>query len=337
MLSSVDFSISPSTIAIINNLPFDELGEFLDGFLDHVMRNDNVDFAWKSLVHSAFLRYCTYYDKEGDGDSVKNGLYEKLEARFKQIVETTKLKLGEEPPEYYNTQWESYTTAAGELDRLFDHFNVNWIARPRAKGEQLYPIKTLAVVIWWKSFSDLNFNMSPTIEGYGVHDVVQKSEALASGEFVGDDAALKEYFGRRLELIAQTVKLKQGEELLKCYATQWESYTNAADCFGRLFDSQCEGKQVYPVKTYAVAQWRQHILLQPVVTVAPGVTVAPAFTVAQAFTVALMKLVAAKRGGTQIDLALVKKVLKSLVSLVASDPTREYLDVYREHFEALFL
>ncbi|KAJ7898247.1 Cullin repeat-like-containing domain protein, partial [Mycena olivaceomarginata] len=120
----------------------------------------------------------------------------------------------------------------------------------------------------------------------------------------------------------QNAESLQGEELLRYYDTQWGRYKNTADCLDRLFEYlNREGKQVYPVKTLAVSQWCQHILLQP------------------AFIVALMKLVAAKRKGTQIDLALVKKVLNSLVSLDldASDPTRECLDVYKEHFEALFL
>lgn len=83
---------------------------------------------------------------------------------------------------------------------------------------------------------------------------------------------------------------------------------------------------IYAVHQLALAQWRTQFFLN---IQNQNAKIANS----------VLKLIAQQRNGESIDQGLVKKVVDSFVSLGLdnSDPNKECLDIYREHFESPFI
>ncbi|KAG6811936.1 hypothetical protein H0H92_005165 [Tricholoma furcatifolium] len=155
---------------------------------------------------------------------------------------------------------------------------------------------------------------------------------------VGSDlyTKLSAYFVEHFRPMVQTCETLQDIELLRYYATQWDRYTTGANFLNRLFTylnrywvkrERDEGKKnVYPVYTLALSQWKDVFFKQ-------------IQKEDRKLTTAVLRLITQQRNGETIDQGLVKKVVDSFVSLGldSSDLNKECLDVYKEHFEGPFL
>ncbi|THV03349.1 Cullin-domain-containing protein [Dendrothele bispora CBS 962.96] len=155
---------------------------------------------------------------------------------------------------------------------------------------------------------------------------------------VGADlyAKLSEYFVEHFKPMKDKAAKLQDEELLRYYASEWDRYTTGANYLNRLFTylnrywvkrERDEGKKaVYQVYTLALAQWKQHFFV-------------PIQRENSKLAGAILRLIERQRNGEAIDQGLVKKVVFSFVSLGLdnTDPNKECLDIYKEHFETPFI
>ncbi|KAK7470072.1 ubiquitin ligase (cullin) of SCF [Stygiomarasmius scandens] len=155
---------------------------------------------------------------------------------------------------------------------------------------------------------------------------------------VGADlyAKLSEYFVEHFRPMKEKATGLQDEELLRYYAAEWDRYTTGANYLNRLFTylnrywvkrERDEGKKaVYQVYTLALAQWKSHFFL-------------PIQRENAKLAGAILRLIERQRNGEVIDQGLVKKVVFSFVSLGLdnTDPNKECLDIYKEHFEVPFI
>ncbi|KAF7343139.1 Ubiquitin-protein ligase [Mycena venus] len=129
---------------------------------------------------------------------------------------------------------------------------------------------------------------------------------------------------------AQTV---EDDSLLRYYADEWDRCTTGANYLDQLFrhlnrysgkGERAVGKySAYQVSTLVLESWLQHVLrpLRPPITSI------------------ILRMVIAQRGGSQIDEALVKKVVGSFFYLGPCYPdlNQECLEAYGREFEAAFL
>ncbi|KIK65002.1 hypothetical protein GYMLUDRAFT_39413 [Collybiopsis luxurians FD-317 M1] len=147
---------------------------------------------------------------------------------------------------------------------------------------------------------------------------------------------LKEYFVEHLKPMKEKAAGLQDEALLRYYATEWDRYITGANVLDHLFSylnrswvkrERDEGERdVYPVYTLALSQWRQHFFM-------------PIQKEAAKLAGALLCLIERHRNGEVIDQGLVKKVVFSFVSLGLDnyDPYGECLEIYKEHLETPFI
>ncbi|KAH8796887.1 Cullin [Flagelloscypha sp. PMI_526] len=189
------------------------------------------------------------------------------------------------------------------------------------------------------SFSNYT-NLYTTVYNYCTSTKMQgKLEHNRTGaNLVGSDLynKLSEYFVAHFHPITGQAAALQDEELLRFYTAQWDRYTTGANYLNRLFTylnrywvkrERDEGKkQVYQVYTLALAQWKNEFFMH---VQGPQ----------KKLTNAVLRLVERQRNGEVIDQGLVKKVVDSFVSLGLdnTDPNKECLDVYKEHFEEPFI
>ncbi|KAF9014369.1 Cullin-domain-containing protein [Hymenopellis radicata] len=160
----------------------------------------------------------------------------------------------------------------------------------------------------------------------------------AGANLVGSDLyhKLTEYFTIHFVPMKQAAASLQDEELLRYYAAEWTRYTTGANYLNRLFTylnrywvkrERDEGKKdIYQVYTLALAQWKSQFFVHIQKDNAK-------------LAGAVLRLIERQRNGDVIDQGLVKKVVLSFVSLGLdnTDPNKECLDVYKEHFETPFI
>ncbi|KAJ7599806.1 Cullin repeat-like-containing domain protein, partial [Mycena floridula] len=147
---------------------------------------------------------------------------------------------------------------------------------------------------------------------------------------------LSEYFVSHFKPMKEKTATLQDEDLLRYYAAEWDRYTMGATHLNRLFTyfnrswvqrERIKGeKGVYQVYSLALAQWKIHFF-------------EPIQKENSKLAGAILRLIERERNGDVIDQGLVKKVIFSFVSigLDDTDPDKECLDVYKEHFEAPFI
>ncbi|KAL1716976.1 Cullin [Schizophyllum commune] len=183
-------------------------------------------------------------------------------------------------------------------------------------------------------------NLYTTVYNYCTSTKMQgKLEGNRSGaNLVGADLyqKLTVYLQEHFKPMLLKFDTLQDEELLRYYAQEWDRYTTGANYLNRLFTylnrywvkrERDEGKKtVYQVYTLALAQWKSGVFLhiQGQDSKLAG---------------ALLRMIERQRNGDVVDQGLIKKVVDSFVSLGLdnSDPNKECLDVYKEHFETPFL
>ncbi|PFH50426.1 hypothetical protein AMATHDRAFT_61141 [Amanita thiersii Skay4041] len=155
---------------------------------------------------------------------------------------------------------------------------------------------------------------------------------------VGSDLynKLSMYFMDHFKSMVKVTEGLQDVELLRYYADQWDRYTTGTNFLNRLFiylnrywvkRERDEGKKtVYQVYTLSLAQWKQGFFMHVQKDNAKLVN-------------AVLRLITQQRNGEIIDQGLVKKVVDSLVSLGLdnTDPNKECLDIYKDHFETPFI
>ncbi|KAM6496298.1 Cullin [Amanita muscaria] len=155
---------------------------------------------------------------------------------------------------------------------------------------------------------------------------------------VGSDLynKLSIYFLDHFKPMIQATERLQDVDLLRYYTEQWDRYTTGANYLNRLCiylnrywvkRERDEGKKtVYPVFTLALAQWKQGFFIHVQQDDAKLVN-------------AILRLITQQRNGELIDQGLVKKAVDSLVSLGLdpTDPHKECLEIYKEHFETPFI
>ncbi|KIY70348.1 ubiquitin-protein ligase [Cylindrobasidium torrendii FP15055 ss-10] len=180
-----------------------------------------------------------------------------------------------------------------------------------------------------------NYCTSTKMTGMGSS---KPDNSRAGANLVGSDLyqKLTEYFTIHFVPMKQTAAGLQDEELLRYYAQEWARYTTGANYLNRLFTylnrywvkrERDEGKKdIYQVYTLALAQWRTQFFL-------------PIQRDGSKLAGAVLRLIERQRNGDVIDQGLVKKVVLSFVSLGLdnTDPNKECLDIYKEHFETPFI
>ncbi|KAJ8072146.1 ubiquitin ligase (cullin) of SCF [Marasmius tenuissimus] len=163
-------------------------------------------------------------------------------------------------------------------------------------------------------------------------------ETKTGANLVGADlyGKLTDYFTGHFKAMKDKAAELHNEELLRYYATEWDRYTTGANYLNRLFTylnrywvkrERDEGKrEVYQVYMLALAQWKKEFFV-------------PIQQDKNKLVDALLRLIERQRNGEAIDQSLVKKVVFSFVSLGldSTDPNKECLDVYKEHFELPFI
>lgn len=124
------------------------------------------------------------------------------------------------------------------------------------------------------------------------------------------------YFVTYLNNIRDKANGLQEEELLTYYADEWQRYTAGTQYINRLFTylnrhyvkKERDGgrKDVYPVYTLALVQWKEHLLV-------------PMQQQNDGLTIALLHLTERQRNGEIIDQNLLKRVVDSFVALGLND------------------
>ncbi|KAH8793122.1 Cullin [Flagelloscypha sp. PMI_526] len=183
-------------------------------------------------------------------------------------------------------------------------------------------------------------NMHTTVYNYCTSSNMPRGlwQNRTGPNFVGFDLynKLSEYFVAYFHPITEQVAVLQDEELLRFYGARWEYFTPRARYLNNIFGylnrdwvqrERDEGrKQVYPVYTLALVQWKNEFLMH---VQGPQ----------KRLTNAVLHLVERQRNGEFIGHDLIKKVVYSFVSLGIdeNDLNKECLDVYKEHFEEPFI
>ncbi|KAK0186412.1 Cullin [Armillaria mellea] len=148
---------------------------------------------------------------------------------------------------------------------------------------------------------------------------------------------LIQYFVAYLKNIQDNANCLREEALLTYYVDEWQRYTARVQFVHRVFSSlngswiagerrQKNGKNVYPVYTLALMQWKDRLLV-------------PMQQQNYRLTIALLHLVERQRNGEAIDQNLLKRVVDSFVALGLNDEdlNMRCLDVYKNHIETPFL
>ncbi|KAK0440261.1 Cullin [Armillaria borealis] len=147
---------------------------------------------------------------------------------------------------------------------------------------------------------------------------------------------LIQYFVAYLKNIRDNANRLREEALLTYYADEWRRYTAGTQYVHRVFsylnrswvagERRQKYKNVYPVYTLALVQWKDHLLV-------------PMQQQNNRLTIALLHLVERQRNGETIDQSLLKMVVDSFVALGLNDEDliMRCLDVYRDHIETPFL
>ncbi|KAF5373527.1 hypothetical protein D9757_010502 [Collybiopsis confluens] len=175
------------------------------------------------------------------------------------------------------------------------------------------------------------------------------NRSRGGGVLLGADLykEIQRFLEAHLRPMKEKAQSLQPEDLLRYYVNEWERYTAGAKILNRVFAyfnrhwvkrEQHEGKkgeywreeeeEVYEVYTLALIQWKDYVFL-------------PIQQDETKLTDALLNLIDRRRKGDSkmADEGLLKAGISSIVHLGIDndDPSKECLDVYREHFEAPFL
>lgn len=146
---------------------------------------------------------------------------------------------------------------------------------------------------------------------------------------------LNEYFVSHLTNVRLAAEELSDEPLLNYYTKEWTRYTTGAQYVDRLLQylnrhwvkrEKDEGKKnIYPVYTLALVQWRKVFYEQVQSN--------------NKLSTAVLRQIEKERSGNVIETQLVKNVIDSLVALGLdeTDAKRQNLDVYRSAFEVPFI
>ncbi|CAG8517302.1 9020_t:CDS:10 [Paraglomus occultum] len=144
---------------------------------------------------------------------------------------------------------------------------------------------------------------------------------------------LQDYLKRHLDKIRRDSEQYMDENLLQYYTKQWEKYTTASTYVNHVFRylnrhwvrrEIDEGRNtVYDVYTLTLVSWRENMFKH----------------VQRNVMTAVLKLIERQRNGETVETKLIKSVVESFVSLGLedNDTNKSSLEVYREHFETIFV
>ncbi|EDQ98169.1 uncharacterized protein LACBIDRAFT_242344, partial [Laccaria bicolor S238N-H82] len=136
--------------------------------------------------------------------------------------------------------------------------------------------------------------------------------------------------------VIQKTETLQEVDLLRYYATEWDTYTRGANYVNRLFAflnrhwvkrQQDEGRKVYQVYTLALSQWKTHFFMHIQNDNAK-------------LAGAVLRQITRQRTGEVVDdQGLIKRVVDSFISLGLdnADPSKECLNIYKDQFETAFI
>eukprot|EP00026_Physarum_polycephalum_P002622 Phypoly_transcript_02629.p1 GENE.Phypoly_transcript_02629~~Phypoly_transcript_02629.p1 ORF type:complete len:773 (+),score=104.10 Phypoly_transcript_02629:123-2441(+) len=83
------------------------------------------------------------------GEELYNRLCEFLKRHMRELLKVADTKMDDALLQYYNTEWERFTTAMKFINHIFQYLNRHWIKREADDGKkEVYEVYTLSLVIW---------------------------------------------------------------------------------------------------------------------------------------------------------------------------------------------